>query len=72
MYQLIHLLNTYSRASGQRINLAKSGLVCDRFLPVKQRTRMANIMEIQVWAPGNVFGSSGGMGKVKARGSSMD
>lgn len=49
MYQLIQILNLYSRAFGQRINVNKSGLIGGRFISQQYKRKLADILSIQVW-----------------------
>lgn len=59
-YQFIHILNVYSKASGQRINLSKSGLICGKFVQYQKKMRLAAIMEMQLWEdPGRYLGLPG-------------
>lgn len=64
MYQLINIFKTYSNASGQKINLLKSRLICGRSLHPQIRTRLAAILNFQMWEdPGKYLGLPGDWGK---------
>ncbi|XP_057418827.1 uncharacterized protein LOC130713040 [Lotus japonicus] len=49
LYQLHKILNTFSKASGQRINIQKSGLMGGKHLLRSRKVTLANILGIQVW-----------------------
>ncbi|KAJ1395232.1 hypothetical protein SESBI_33603 [Sesbania bispinosa] len=48
-HALTNILNTYSLASGQRINLAKSGLICGARMDPVLRLQMEGIFNINHW-----------------------
>ncbi|XP_057418855.1 uncharacterized protein LOC130713070 [Lotus japonicus] len=54
-YHLINLLNTFSLASGQRINIQESGLICNRALEHQRGGQLASILNIQVWESPGVY-----------------
>lgn len=57
VFQLVWILNAYSRASGQKINLAKSGIICEKFVNPLIKEGVANILNMQCWDnPGNYLG----------------
>lgn len=57
MYQLMEILNAYSKASGQRINLAKSGVIGGKFMDYRVKTKLAGILQMQLWEnPGKYLG----------------
>lgn len=57
MYQLVEILNIYSRASGQRINLGKSGLIVGKFMDPRLKVQLATILRMQLWDnPGKYLG----------------
>lgn len=67
MFQLIRILNMYSHASGQMINLAKSGLIGGKFLGYPIKCRLARILSIQVWENlGKYLGLPGDWGRKKS------
>lgn len=67
IYQLVHILNKYCEASGQTINLMKSGLICGRHLNPRKRDRLARILQMQVWQdPGKYLGLPGDWGRSRS------
>ncbi|KAJ1395067.1 Reverse transcriptase domain [Sesbania bispinosa] len=48
-YALTRILNSYSNASGQRINMTKSGLICGRMMESRVRNQMEGIFNIGCW-----------------------
>lgn len=66
MYQIIHILNAYSGALGQKINLTKSGLICGKYLPPQKKNSLATILHMRVWdSPGKYLGLPGDWGRSK-------
>ncbi|XP_057426577.1 uncharacterized protein LOC130720010 [Lotus japonicus] len=64
LYQLMEILNTFSLASGQRINTAKSGIICSPLLPAHRRNQIASILNMQIWtSPGQYLGLPGIWGR---------
>lgn len=60
VYQLVNILNQYSSASGQKINVAKSGLICGRFLNAQLKQCVARILNMAIWEnPGKYLGLQG-------------
>lgn len=49
MFQLISILNLYSKESGQKINLLKSCLIGVKFMSPALKSKLASILSIQVW-----------------------
>lgn len=49
MFQLISILNLYSKESGQKINLLKSCLIGVKFMSLALKSKLASILSIQVW-----------------------
>lgn len=49
MYQIVDILNIYSKASGQKINLAKSGLIGGRFMDQRLKHQLAAVLKMQLW-----------------------
>lgn len=43
MYQIVDILNSYSKASGQRINLSKSGMVGGKFMDHRLKIQLAAV-----------------------------
>lgn len=57
MYQLILILNSFTEASGQRINLQKSGLICGKSVLESIRNNLSKILCIPLWdTPGKYLG----------------
>lgn len=57
-FQLIQILNDYSKASGQRINNLKSRLIFGKFVPSAVKARIISILGMQEWDnPGKYLGS---------------
>ncbi|KAJ1415320.1 hypothetical protein SESBI_18277 [Sesbania bispinosa] len=55
--QLTKILNSFSKASGQRVNLAKSGVIFGGGVPLEVRARISSLLNIQEWAnPGRYLG----------------
>lgn len=49
MYQLVDILNIYSMASGQRINLSKSGVIGGKFMDYRLKINLAETLHMQIW-----------------------
>lgn len=49
MYQLVDILNIYSKASGQRINLSKSALIGGKFMDHRLKIQLAEALHMQLW-----------------------
>lgn len=45
-YELVNILNTYMNASGQRINVSKSGVMCSQDVDVRKRNIIATILNM--------------------------
>lgn len=57
IYQFVEILNAYSKASGQRINLQKSGVIGGKFMNPRVKLRMAELLQMQLWDnPGKYLG----------------
>lgn len=66
MYQFVDILNTYSKASGQRINLAKSGIICGKFMEHRAKVQMTATLHMQLWDnPGKYLGLPAEWGRSK-------
>lgn len=48
-FQLFSILNHYSKASGQKINVSKSGLICGKFVNPQLKHNLAIIMNMSLW-----------------------
>ncbi|XP_072073796.1 uncharacterized mitochondrial protein AtMg00310-like [Arachis hypogaea] len=49
IYQLITILNLYTEASGQRINLDKSGITFENLIPIRTRVEIEEILDLSAW-----------------------
>lgn len=49
MFQLVRILNAYCGASGQMINLTKSGLIFGKLVLPSLRRNLVNILHIEEW-----------------------
>lgn len=57
IYQFVKILNSYSRASGQRINLTKSGVIGGKFMDPRLKIKIAGLFQMQLWDnPGKYLG----------------
>ncbi|KAJ1411094.1 hypothetical protein SESBI_21451 [Sesbania bispinosa] len=64
IYQITKILNAFSKASGQRINLTKSGAIFRRGVPQDKRRLISNLLQVQEWSnPGRYLGLSAEWGK---------
>lgn len=67
MYELKRILNIFSKASGQRVNLHKSGLIGGRSLANDKKSTLASILGLQVWSnPGLYLGMPAEWGRSKS------
>lgn len=65
-FQLVKILSSYSKALGQKINLAKSGVICGKFVDPGLKMRLANILSMQCWDnPGKYLGLPADWGRSK-------
>lgn len=68
-FQLIQILNDYSKAFGQRINTLKSGIIFGKFVPLEGRARIKFILGIQEWDnPGKYLGLPADWGRSRSDG----
>lgn len=66
MYQLVEVLNIYTKATGQRINLAKSGVIGGKFMDNRLKISLAETMHMQLWEnPGKYLGLPTDWGRSK-------
>lgn len=66
VYQLIGVINMYSRCFGQKINVTKSGLVCGKFVRRDLQVKLSNILGMQIWTnPGKYLGLPTEWGRAK-------
>lgn len=66
VYQLVTILNCYSMASGQKINVTKSGLICGKLINPILKQNLARILNMRLWEnPGKYLGLPGDWGRVK-------
>lgn len=57
MFQFIKILNDFSKASGQRINQQKSGLVLAKGTKMDLQAELSSILRIPIWnSPGKYLG----------------
>lgn len=67
MFQIVSVLNTYCQASGQRINLSKSGLICGKAIPRGLQVKLATILKMQIWInPGKYLGLPADWGRSRS------
>ncbi|XP_072094057.1 uncharacterized protein [Arachis hypogaea] len=67
LYQSILILNRYTDASGQKINLEKSGIVFGQQVSIQTRVNIEEIMGMQTWEnPGKYLGLPAHWGRSKA------
>lgn len=65
-FQWIRILNEYCAASGQKINLTKSGIICGKGVPRQTQLFLVNILNMQIWDnPGRYLGLPGDWGRSK-------
>lgn len=65
-FQLVRILNSYSKASGQKINLAKSRVICGKFVSLRAKQELASILNMQCWDnPGKYLGLPADWGRSK-------
>lgn len=66
MYQIVNVLNDYSKASGQRINLAKLGVIGGKFMNHRLKYQLASVLKMQLWDnPGKYLGLPADWGRSK-------
>ena len=66
-YELLHILNLFSKASGQCINVAKSGLIFGRWVPNQVRSQISQVLNIRCWNdPGKYLGLPAIWGRSKS------
>lgn len=66
MYQLVDILNTYSKPSGQRINITKSGLIRGQYMDNRLKVQLADVLQMQLWNdPGKYLGLPADWGQAK-------
>lgn len=57
IYQIINIFNVFTAASGQKINLQKSGLICGKGISPVLKAELASILNIPIWdTPGKYLG----------------
>lgn len=67
-YQLQQILNSFSEALGQRINIVKSGFIGGKYLPAQRKSELANILSLQIWDnPGLYLGIPAEWGRSKTQ-----
>lgn len=65
-YELVRILNSYTKASGQRINLHKSGIIFSKNCPPQIKHEITNILGMEEWdKPGKYLGLAADWGRSK-------
>ncbi|RYQ80303.1 hypothetical protein Ahy_Scaffold1g106807 [Arachis hypogaea] len=68
IYQLVQILNQYTSASGQVINLEKSGIIFGNQIPIQTRVNIEDILNIPAWDnPGRYLGLPAHWGRAKGK-----
>nr|XP_025703912.1 uncharacterized protein LOC112805796 [Arachis hypogaea] len=68
IYQLVQILNQYTSASGQVINLEKSGIIFGNQIPIQTRVNIEDILNIPTWdSPGRYLGLPAQWGRAKGK-----
>lgn len=63
---MVDILNIYSKASGQRINLTKSGVIGGKFMDPRLKGQLAAVLKMQLWDnPGKYLGLPADWGDLK-------
>ncbi|XP_057417986.1 uncharacterized protein LOC130712164 [Lotus japonicus] len=66
LYQMQKILDQLSKASGQRINTSKSGLLNGKTMDPRKRKTLADILHVEVWdSPGSYLGLPAEWGRSK-------
>ncbi|XP_057418917.1 uncharacterized protein LOC130713138 [Lotus japonicus] len=55
LYQIMQILNIFSQASSQRINLHKPGIICRNALDIVTKQSMAAILQMQIWSNSSFY-----------------
>lgn len=65
-YEIINVLNTYSKASGQRININKYGIIFSKNCPQHLKQKISTILHMKEWdKPGKYLGLAADWGRSK-------
>lgn len=73
MYQITNILNIFTSASGQMINLQKSGLVCGKGVHNDVKNKLASILKAPLWeSPGSYIGIPAEWGRAKSQSLNWD
>ncbi|XP_057730440.1 uncharacterized protein LOC130945751 [Arachis stenosperma] len=68
IYQLIQIINKYTEASGQRINIEKSGLIFGSQVSIQKRVNIEEITGMTSWEePGKYLGLPATWGRSKSK-----
>lgn len=69
VYKMLNILNVYSKNSGQRINVTKSGVIFGKYVEPRIRSNMEQIIHMQHWDnPGKYLGLPVEWGRSKVSG----
>lgn len=69
VYCMLHILNVYSKNSGQRINTVKSGIIFGKFVENRAQMSLSQILNMQQWDnPGKYLGMPAEWGRSKVSG----
>lgn len=69
IYQLVNILNIFTKASGQRVNLSKCGIICGRRMDPSTKAALSHITNIPIWEhPGKYLGVPAEWGDSKIQG----
>lgn len=65
-YEIIRILNSYSGALGQWVNLSKSGIIFNKQCPQQIKHEISHILGIKEWdKPGKYLGLAADWGRSK-------
>lgn len=68
LYQYIQVLNAFTNASGQKINLTKSGIICGARLSVDTKSNISELAQIPIWDNPEYLGIPAEWGRSKTVG----
>lgn len=62
----MQILNSYSKASGQQINLSKIGIIGGKWMAARTKAIIADILQMETWVhPGKYLGLPSEQGRPK-------